>query len=102
MDITQPKFVKPYDLQTETAEEMEAEPAADEELPYGMEDTDEMVDKEIEQLNMSDKDMSTQEEVALLNTTTIYLSIIPLTSLNPFSNSNPLSYHQINLLSGRY
>ena len=85
---------------------MEAEPAADEELPYGMEDTDEMVDKEIEQLNMSDKDMSTQEEVALLNTTTIYLliylSIIPLTSLNPLSNSNPLSLHQINLLSGLY
>ena len=46
---------------------MEAEPAADEELPYGMEDTDEMVDKEIEQLNMSDKDMASQEEVTKHN-----------------------------------
>lgn len=53
---------------TETGdEEMEAEPAADEELPYGMEDTDEMVDKEIEQLNMSDKDMATQEEDFIKN-----------------------------------
>ena len=56
---------------------MEAEPAADEELPYGMEDTDEMVDKEIEQLNMSDKDMATQEEVTLLNTNNLPFNYSP-------------------------